>query len=116
MGAVDLLRMEPQIALPRLLGGKGVVLRIVLPHGDTKPCGGPELHGLGGRFHTGRRLGAPAEISRVCELLPDLHQIPLALRQRNGLQNAVQIFQLPAPFSICSPSTTSAVLALLYSL
>ena len=89
--------MEPQVPLSRQLGGELVVLGVVLPHRDPQPGGGAELHRLGGGLHPGGGLGRPAEIAGVGELLPDLQQVPLSLRQGDRLQHTVQILQLPPP-------------------
>lgn len=82
MGAVDLLGMEPNIALEGLLAGEQVILRIVLAHGDAKSGGGAELHGFGD--HTllpALGLGGAAEIASVGELLADLLKVLFPLRQ-----------------------------------
>ena len=97
MGAVDLLGVEPYIALEGLLAGEQVVLGVVLAHGDAQSGGGAELHGFGD--HTllpALGLGGTAEIAGVGELLPDLLKVLLALCQGNGVQHAVQIVQFPA--------------------
>ena len=95
MGAVDLLGVEPDVALIGHLGGELVVLAVVLAHGDPQPGTGAELHGLARHplLPLGGGLG-PAEIAGIGELLADLPQISLPLRQADVFQHAVQILQL----------------------
>ena len=99
MGAVDLLGVEPQVALESLLGSEQVVLGVVFAHGDTQAGGGAELHGLRGHpLAPVSGFGGAAEISGVGELLADLLEVPLSLRQSDGLQHAVQVVQVPPAF------------------
>ena len=97
MGAVDLLGMEPDVALKSLLTGEQVVLGVVLAHRDTQARCGAKLHGLGGHpLLPPFGLAGTAEISGVGELLADLPQVLLSLGQSNVLQHAVEIVQLSA--------------------
>ena len=99
VGAVDLLGVEPQVALESLLGSEQVVLGVVFAHGDTQAGGGAELHGLRGHpLAPVSGFGGAAEISGVGELLADLLEVPLSLRQSDGLQHAVQVVQVPPAF------------------
>ena len=62
-------------------------------------------------------LGGAAEIAGVGELLADLLEVPLSLRQSDVLQHAVQVRPGPAGLSLAVQlKCFSAVLALLYSL
>lgn len=47
-GSVNLLGVQPQIRFKGGFQGQKVVLHIVSAHSDPQPCGGDELHGLGG--------------------------------------------------------------------
>ena len=98
MGAVDLLGVEPPVALSRLLGGKQIVLTVVLPHRYPQPGVSPELHGRPRHplLPLGRLPGA-AEITGIGKLLPDLLKITLPLGQRQVLQYAVQIGKVVFP-------------------
>ena len=82
MGTVDLLGVEPDIALVGQLGGELIVLAVVLAHRDAQSGRGAELHGLSAHpFLPLRRRLAPAEVAGLHQLLADLLEIPLPLRQ-----------------------------------
>ena len=96
MAAVDLLGVQPQIPLFRVLGGKAVVLPVVAAHQNTQ-SGGTELPGLAGPLEGGLLpVSASAEIASVGQLGPDVVEVLLALCQRQLLLDALQIHQLGA--------------------
>jgi len=97
VAAVDLLGVQPQIPLFRVLGGKAVVLPVVAAHQNTQSGGGTELPGLAGPLERGLfSASAPAEIASVGQLGPDVVEVLLALCQRQLLLDALQIHQLGA--------------------
>ena len=93
---MNLLGVEPDVALIGHLGGELVVLGVVLAHGNPHPRGGAELHGSARQalFPLGGLVLA-AEVAGVGQLLADLLEVPLALGQGDILQHAVEVVQLP---------------------
>ena len=114
MGAVDLLGVEPDVALEGHLGGELVVLAVVLAHRDPQPRGGAKLHGLARHplLPLGGRL-APAEVARVGQLL----RISCKSRSPSARvmfsSTLLRYSSSFPPFSIWMVSISSAVLALL---
>ena len=95
MGAMDLLGVEPDIPVVRLLAGQMIVLAVVAAHQHTEAAGGAELPGSGRPL--GLLFALPLLPQEPCvpQLVADLHEILLRLGVLDLLQHALQILQIP---------------------
>ena len=79
MGAVDLLGVEPDVPVVRLLQRQLIVLAVVPPHPDQISLGGGELPGLGGgELHLLFLVGVP-DVAPRHQLSADLLDVLLRL-------------------------------------
>ena len=93
MAAVDLLRMEPQIALVRLARER-VVLHVAAAHKDAQPARRAELARRDGLLAPLLFLSAAAEIAGLLQLAAQLGELRLGLRQRDLALHALEVVAL----------------------
>ena len=113
MAAVDLLRVQPDVALVSLARGEFVVLAVVAPDEDPQTRRRAEHARL--RLPLEARLlpAALADIAAVRQLRADVVEILLALGLRQLLQDALEVLQLRAAASKKAKSTLPLLLELL---
>ena len=93
MAAVDLLRMEPQVALVRLARER-VVLHIAAAHEDAQPARRAELARRDELFASLLFLSVAAEIAGLLQLAAQLGKLRLGLRQRDLALYALEVVAL----------------------
>ena len=94
MAAVELLHMEPEVALLGVLQGQLVVLPVVPAHPDQIALAGAELPGLGGgQLHLLFLVGVP-DVAPGHQLGPDLQYVLLGLGPVQLVENAVEVLEL----------------------
>ena len=98
--AVDLLRVEPDVALKCRLKRQQVVLQVVFARKHVKTVARAVverlcLHGLGTQLFVARLL--VRQHARLRQLLAQLSEVSLALRFAKAHQHALQIVQFRAP-------------------
>ena len=94
MAPVDLLRVQPEVALRCLLQRQLVVLPVVPAHPDDEPLGRAEAHRAARReLHPLLSLRVP-DVSALGQLLPDLRDVPLRFCTSQLAKHALQIRKL----------------------
>ena len=93
---MDLLGVEPEVPVVRVFHGQLVVLAVVAAHQHPQSAGGAELPGLRDALDLLFPLALAAQEAGVPHLIADVQKILLRLRLGDLLQNALQVFQVPA--------------------